>query len=65
MALKNFNAIGFRKHLITQRDRTIREAERLHKGDTMRDSIEYMYFVGKENALSDLLDDMELFAEFE
>ena len=64
MALKSFDAISFRKHLKNQIEREGEVANRFKHGDTILELREYAYHCGKNNALSQLLEDMNLFAEF-
>lgn len=65
MIVKSFDIVNFRKHLINQIDRAGKAIDRCSKGTSEAELREYIYNCGRENALTDLLHDMELFAKLE
>ena len=63
--LKNFDTINFRKHLLNLIDREQTNVNKFKNGETVVELREYVYHCGRENALAELLEDMNMFAEFE
>lgn len=63
--LKEFDAISFLKHLQNNIEREEKQASRFKNAKSIMEAKEYIYHCGKQNALFDLLEDMDLFAKFE